>query len=139
MEQRERRNDRACGAAVALAVALALVLSWRATGLYGLGVDGDAAWTLSAGSSLANGGGLVTCLGEVFSLWPPLHPLAMAALELVGLDVLASLRVLQLVALALSIALAARLAWKLSASHVAAVAKMRPRNPERTRKGRLPQ
>lgn len=122
MEQRERRNDRACGAAVALAVALALVLSWRATGLYGLGVDGDAAWTLSAGSSLANGGGLVTCLGEVFSLWPPLHPLAMAALEFVGLDVLESLRVLQLVALALSIALAARLAWKLSASHVAAVA-----------------
>ncbi|MCY3004337.1 MAG: hypothetical protein NTV21_21280, partial [Planctomycetota bacterium] len=83
MERAERRKDWACGAAVALAVGLALTLSWRATSLYGLGVDGDAAWTLSAGSSLANGGGLVTCLGEVFSLWPPLYPLSMAALELV--------------------------------------------------------
>lgn len=122
MQQSERTKDWACGAAVALAVGLALTLSWRATTLYGLGVDGDAAWTLSAGSSLANGGGLVTCLGEVFSLWPPLYPTSMAVLELLGLDVLASLRVLQLVALALSIALAARLAWRLSGSHVAAVA-----------------
>lgn len=122
MERADSRKSWASGAAVGLAIVLALTLSWRATGLYGLGVDGDAAWTLSAGSSLAQGGGLVTCLGEVFSLWPPLYPLSMAALETVGLDVLGSLRVLQLIALALSIALAARLAWNLSGSHVAAVA-----------------
>ena len=80
MEQRERRKDWACRAGVALAIVLALTFSWRATTLYGLGIDGDAAWTLSAGSSLASGAGLVTCLGEVFSLWPPLWWLSLFAL-----------------------------------------------------------
>lgn len=117
-----RRDSIATAALVILAAACAVFASLRASSLYGLGIDGDAAWTLSAGASLARGGGLVTCLDEVFSLWPPLYPSVMAALDWFGLDVLSSLRFLHLVALAATVVLGARLAWVVSGSQVAAAA-----------------
>ncbi|MBM3991113.1 MAG: hypothetical protein FJ298_08895 [Planctomycetes bacterium] len=117
------RRDSLAAMAFVLAAALgAVFVSARASSLYGLGVDGDAAWHLSAGASLARGEGLVTCLGEVFSLWPPLYPTVMAVLEWCGLDVLDALRVLHLAALAASIVLSAWLAWRVAGSHLAAVA-----------------
>ncbi|MBM3987035.1 MAG: hypothetical protein FJ294_03640 [Planctomycetes bacterium] len=122
MAPANRRDSLACAAFVLVAALGAVFASARASSLYGLGVDGDAAWHLSAGASLARGEGLVTCLGEVFSLWPPLYPAVMAALEWCGLDVLDALRVLHLAALAVSIALSARLAWRVAGSHLAAVA-----------------
>ena len=117
-----RRDSLACAAFVLVAALCAVFASARASSLYGLGVDGDAAWHLSAGASLARGDGLVTCLGEVFSLWPPLYPVVMAVLELCGLEVLDALRVLHLTALAASIGLSAWLAFRMSGSHLAAAA-----------------
>lgn len=117
-----RRDSLACAAFVLVAALSAVFASASASSLFGLGVDGDAAWHLSAGASLARGDGLVTCLGEVFSLWPPLYPVVMAALDLLGLDVLEALRALHLAALATSISLSAWLAWRLAGSHLAAAA-----------------
>ncbi len=117
-----RRDSLACAAFVLVAALCAVFASASASSLYGLGIDGDAAWHLSAGASLARGDGLVTCLGEVFSLWPPLYPAVMAALDLLGFDVLEALRALHLAALAASIALAAWLAFRLAGSHLAAAA-----------------
>ena len=122
MESAARRDSIATWALVMLAAACAVVASVRASSLYGLGIDGDAAWTLSAGASLARGHGLVTCLDEVFSLWPPLYPCVMAGIDWLGLDVLSSLRLLHLVALASTVVLGARLAWEVSRSQVAAAA-----------------
>ncbi len=118
MRMRERAFEIA---GVALGV-VALALSWSASSLYGLGIDADGVWNLSAGVSLVEGRGLVTCRDEPFTLWPPLYPLVMAALEFARVDVLAGLRVLHLVALAATLALSARLAFVLSGSRWAVLA-----------------
>lgn len=118
MATRERLLDLA---SVALG-ALALIVSWRATALYGLGIDGDGVLNLSAGVHLTQGRGLVTCRDAPFTLWPPLYALSMAALELARVDVLVGLRVLHLVALAATLVLSARLAFVLSGSRWAVVA-----------------
>jgi len=65
---------------------------------------------------------LVTCRDEVFSLWPPLYPLVMAAIEALGLELFSSLRVLHLLALASTLALAARLVFVLCGSRWAVIA-----------------
>jgi hypothetical protein len=115
-------RDRALELAACAVALIAAALAWWSTQLYGLGVDGDAVWNLSAGVNFAHGRGFVTCRDEVFSLWPPLYPALIAALEFVGAEPLAGLRVLHVLALALSVLLAARLAFTLSGSRWAALA-----------------
>ncbi len=115
-------RERALEFAVVAAALVAAAIAWWSTGLYGLGVDGDAVWNLSAGVNFAQGRGFVTCRDELFSLWPPLYPAAIAALEFSGVDPLAGLRVLHVLALAASVVLTARLAFALSGSRWAALA-----------------
>lgn len=117
-----RLRERAFEVASLAIGVFALALSWSASSLYGLGIDADGVWNLSAGVSLAEGRGLVTCRDDPFTLWPPLYPLVMAALELAHVDVLAGLRVLHLAALAATLALSARLAFVLSGSRWAVLA-----------------
>jgi len=106
--------------AVCVLVALAAAaLAWHSASLFGMAVDGDSVFYVSAGVSLAEGRGLVTCLDEVFSLWPPLYSTVAAALECVGVDALRGLRVAHLVSYAATILLTARLCWVLSGSRVA--------------------
>ena len=107
----------ACCVFIALAAA---ALAWSSAARFGMAVDGDSVFYVSAGVALAEGRGLVTCLDDVFSLWPPLYSVVAAALELVGVDPFRGLRVLHLCAYAATILLTARLCWLLSASHVAA-------------------
>jgi hypothetical protein len=115
-----RTRDRALVACCVFIALAAAALAWHSASLFGMAVDGDSIFYVSAGVSLAEGRGLVTCLDEVFSLWPPLYSTVAAALELVGVDAFPGLRVLHLVAYAATILLTARLCWVLSASHVAA-------------------
>jgi hypothetical protein len=115
-------RERALEFAVVAAALVAAAIAWWSTGLYGLGVDGDAVWNLSAGVNFAQGRGFVTCRDEVFSLWPPLYPAVIAVLEFVGVDPLAGLRILHVLALAASVVLTARLAFALSGSRWAALA-----------------
>ncbi len=115
-------RDRAIDGVCVLLGLFALVVSWRATALYGLGIDADGVWKLSAGIHFAHGRGLVTCRDAPLTLWPPLYALTMAALEFARIEVLAGLRVLHLAALAATLALSARLAFVLSGSRWAALA-----------------
>lgn len=113
---------RALGIAGAFLVLAALAVSWSASSRYGLGIDADAVWCVSAAENLLAGRGLVTCRDQVLSLWPPLYSLVIAGLGALGIDALGGLRVLHLTALALTLMLSARLAFRLSGSHWAALA-----------------
>lgn len=113
------RDKALVGACVFVALAAA-ALAWHSASRFGMAVDGDSVFYVSAGVSLAEGRGLVTCLDDVFSLWPPLYPAVAAAFEWVGLDAFSGLRAAHLVAYAATILLTARLCWMLSGSHVAA-------------------
>jgi len=115
-----RTRDRALAACCVFIALAAAALAWRSASLFGMAVDGDSIFYVSAGVGLAEGRGLVTCLDEVFSLWPPLYSTVAAALETFGVDAFRGLRVLHLVAYAATILLTARLCWVLSGSYVAA-------------------
>jgi hypothetical protein len=66
--------------AVLSAIAFGFIL--LATSKYGAGVSSDAARNLSTADSLLSGKGFVDMLGAPLVLWPPLYPLALAALSL---------------------------------------------------------
>jgi len=102
-----------------------IVAGWlvlRATATYGPGVDGDGVWHVSAAHSLAQGHGLVTCRGELYSLWPPLYPALIAIAERCGLEAFEFVRWLHAIALAATIMLVARLVARVSGSVWPAVA-----------------
>lgn len=100
-----------CVAALAAAAAV-----WRATALYGPELDGDGAWTVSAARNLAEGRGLITLTGELYSLWPPLYPALLAVAELAGWDTYQFVRVLHSAALIGVVLLTARMVWAASGS-----------------------
>lgn len=74
----------------------ALTVPWSSSARYGLGIDSDGVWKISAAENLLEGRGLVTCRAEVFSLWPSRYPLVIAGLRALDIEVLAGLRVLRL-------------------------------------------
>ncbi len=120
--ERVSSRERAFDAASVMIGVLALFVNWSASSHYGLGIDGDGVLNLSAGVHFAHGRGLVTCRDAPLTLWPPLYPLVMAALEFARIDVMAGLRLLHLAAFAATLGLSARLAHLLSGSRWAALA-----------------
>lgn len=115
-----RTRDRALAVWCVFIALAAAAVAWHSASLYGIAIDGDSIFYVSAGIALAEGRGLVTCLDDVFSQWPPLYSTVAAVLELVGVDPFRGLRVLHLISYAATILLTARLCWVLSGSHLAA-------------------
>jgi hypothetical protein len=69
------------------------------TSRYGIGVSPDSTNYISAARNLLAGNGLKRCDGEWYTAWPPLFPLCLAAIGLVGVDPAAGARFLNAFAL----------------------------------------
>ncbi len=96
----------------------AAALAWLVlrTSAHGIGLDSDGAQYLAAAASLREGDGWLGVDGAPYTLWPPLYPLCIALLELVGMSASAAVRVLHMAALATSVLLAGSISWRLTGS-----------------------
>lgn len=71
---------------------------WWSVSEHGLGTSRDSAEYLFTSLSLAGGDGFISFLGHRYVLWPPLYPMLLALLQILGVtDPLVSALVLQLV------------------------------------------
>lgn len=96
------RQDRwIVGLLCAVAAVLTIVATWR-----GPGIGPDSIVYLSTGSSLTSGAGLVTHEGEPLTLWPPGLPALVAAGSSLGLTGETTSRILNVVSVAVTVALA---------------------------------
>ncbi len=102
-------------AAAAGAAALVLIATWR-----GIGLSPDSISYLSAGRSMASGGGLRVWHGAPLTDWPPLYPALLALLARIGLDPAHAARGVAVVVHAATLGVAG--AWLLTRSRSAPVA-----------------
>ena len=71
---------------------------WWSVSEHGLGTSRDSAEYLFTSLSLAGGDGFISFMGHRYVLWPPLYPMLLALLQILGvIDPLVSALVLQLV------------------------------------------
>lgn len=84
-----------------------------ATSRYGAGVSADAVKSMSTAESLLAGDGFFDHSGQPLVYWPPLYPLLLAGLSAAGsLDVFLAGWYLNVVLMALNVALAGALLWR---------------------------
>src|SRR5947207_6883 len=101
---------------VAGAAALAVALTLRATGHWGPGAEPDSVTYLAAARHLRTGHGFADLDGSPLTLFPPVFPAAVAALEWFGLGPLPAARILNAVLFGLLVVLAAVWTRRISGS-----------------------
>lgn len=102
--------------AVTGAAALAVALTLLATAHYGPGTEPDSVTYLAAAHHLRTGHGFADIDGSPLTLFPPVFPAAVAALEWFGLAPLTAVRLLNAVMFGLLVVLAAMWTRRLSGS-----------------------
>jgi hypothetical protein len=95
---------------------------WSLTSFHGPGLDNDCAEYLAASGGLVEGRGWLGVDGRPYVLWPPLHPLSIAAVRALGVDALDAVRILHAASAAAIAILVGSLARRAGATHLAATA-----------------
>ncbi|MCY3004339.1 MAG: hypothetical protein NTV21_21290 [Planctomycetota bacterium] len=90
------------------------------TAAHGPGLDFDSAHHLAAAASLLEGRGWMGVDGEPYVLWPPLFPALIALVARTGLGLGDAVRALNAACLVTCTLLAARLAWRIEGTRLAA-------------------
>ena len=118
----ERRRPARQWVPVAGAAVLAVALTLRITSRYGAGAEPDTVTYLAAAAHLRTGHGLSDLGGEPLTLFPPLFPAAVAALEGLGLAPLSAARFLNAAMFGVLVVLAGVWARRISGSATVAAA-----------------
>ena len=109
-------ESRLWSAAQALVAVLMCCVVVYSCARYGPAIDNDTADFFSAADSVVAGQGLIMTTGRLFILWPPLHPLLLAALGFAGIDHSSASLLINLAALCVTLWVGARLITRLSGS-----------------------
>jgi hypothetical protein len=112
----ERRGSARHWVPVAGAAVLAVALTLRVTARFGPGAEPDTVTYLAGAAHLRSGHGFSDIGGDPLTLFPPLFPAAVAALEFLGLAPLSAARFLNAAMFGLLVVLAAVWTRRISGS-----------------------
>lgn len=100
----------------------AAALFWLATARWGVNYTPDSVHYLAAARSLLAGKGFLNAAGQPYTIWPPLYPLALAAGEATGANMLDWARILNALLLVALAPLTALLCYAASRWRLASIA-----------------